>query len=121
MATTVQPKCATEVPRAERIAQLNDQLRINGSGGQVIITRGVHALTGADVSGLLKALAGFDEFDADSDPHGERDFGVFDFGGSELMWKIDYYSDADLRFGSDDPSNPDVTQRVLTILLAEEY
>lgn len=121
MATTAQAKHADGLPRAERIAQLNDELRTRGAGGQVMITRGVHALTGADVSGLLKALAAFDEFDADSDPHGERDFGVFDFAGSELMWKIDYYSDADLRFGSNDPSNPDVTQRVLTILLAEEY
>jgi hypothetical protein len=121
MATTAQSKCTDELPRAERIAQLNDQLRTKGTGGQIMITRGVHALTGADVSRLLKALASFDEFDADSDPHGERDFGVFDFAGAELMWKVDYYSDEELRFGSNDPSNPDLTQRVLTVFLAEEY
>ena len=121
MATTAQPNCVHQLPRAERIARLNDELRTKGIGGQILITRGVHALTGADVSELLKAIAGFSDFDADSDPHGERDFGMFDFRGAELMWKIDYYSDADLRFGSDDPANPDATQRVLTILLAEEY
>ena len=121
MATTTQAKCAHHIPRAERIARLNDQLRTKGLGGQIMITRGVHALTGADVSELLKVLAAFNEFDADSDPHGERDFGVFDFHGAELMWKVDYYSDADLRFGSDDPANADATQRVLTVLLAEEY
>jgi hypothetical protein len=109
------------MPRAERIARLNDDLRTKGVGGRILITRGVHALTGADVSDLLKSLAAFDDFDADSDPHGERDFGVFDFRGAELMWKIDYYSDTELRFGSNDPSNPDVTQRVLTVLLTEEY
>lgn len=120
MATTKQSwDCA--IPRAERIAKLNDELRTKGIGGQILITRGVHALTGSNFSDLLKALAAFNDFDADSDPHGERDFGLFDFEGAEVMWKIDYYSDEDLRFGSDDPADPDLTQRVLTVLFAEEY
>ena len=121
MATTAERNCTHNVPRAERIARLNDELRTKGTGGQILITRSVYALTGPDVTELLKALAAFDEFDADSDPHGERDFGIFDFHGAEVMWKIDYYSDADLRLASDDPANPDLTYRVLTLLLAEEY
>ena len=121
MASTIEHDCVQAVPRAERIAQLNDELRVKGHGGQIVITRGVHELTGADVSSLLEALAAFDEFDADGDPHGERDFGVFDFRGRELMFKIDYYSDAEFRWGSNDPANPGATHRVLTVLLAEEY
>ena len=120
MASTIELNCVQAVPRAERIARLNDELRIKGKGGQIVITRGVHELTGADVSGLLKALAAFREFDADSDPHGERDFGVFDFADSEVMFKIDYYSDTELRWGSNDPADPEVTHRVLTVLLPEE-
>lgn len=121
MTSIAQSNCVEELPRAERIARLNDQLRTRSIGGRMVMTRGVHALTGADVSELLNALASFSDFDADSDPHGERDFGLFDFAGAELLWKIDYYSDGELRFGSDDPADPFVTQRVLTIMLAEEY
>lgn len=121
MATHTQAKCEHEIPRAERIARLNDRLRKTGVYGKILLTGGARALTGDDVSELLKVIAAYSDFDADNDPHGERDFGAFDFRGAELMWKIDYYSDAEFRFGSDDPANPDVTQRVLTVLLAEEY
>lgn len=120
MTSTAQSNCARELPRAERIAQLNDQLRINGKGGRIVMTKGVQALTRGDAAELLRALGAFDDFDADSDPHGERDFGLIDFDGAELLFKIDYYS-PDLLFGSNDPADPTVTQRVLTILLAEEY
>lgn len=121
MATNIDQNCAHGIPRAEQIARLNDELRKHGRGGQIVITRGVHSLVGSDVSGLLLCLANFAEFGPDSDPHGERDFGAFDFRERELLWKIDYYSDAEYRFGSDDPSDPDATHRVLTVLLAEEY
>lgn len=120
MHTTGQKSCVNERPRAERIAQLNDTLRKTGTGGQIVVTRGVHALSGFDPAELMSALAAYDDFDALNDPHGERDFGAFDQFGAELLWKIDYY-DIELRFGSDDPADPSATQRVLTVLLVEEY
>jgi hypothetical protein len=121
MATTHDSTCVQDIPRAERIARLNDALRTRGAGGQVVITRGVYALTGPDVTELIRLIAAYDDFDADNDPHGERDFGMVDFREREVMWKVDYYDIADLLFGSNDPANPDVTRRVLTIMLAEEY
>ena len=36
------------------------------------------------------------------------------------MFKIDYY-DKSLEFGSPDPADPIVTERIITIMLAEEY
>ena len=84
------------------------------------MTTGVKALLEGDVTPLLKALADYDSFDEDNDPHGERDFGDLDYAGAELLWKIDYY-DTQLKYGSPDPANSDVTRRVLTIMLAEEY
>lgn len=111
--------CA-QLPRAEAIAQLNDQLRRHGKGGSVMVTRGVQFLQGFCPLALHAALAHYDGFDADNDPHGERDFGDITLFGADLLWKIDYYDKA-LQYGSDDPANPDVTHRVLTIMLASEY
>jgi hypothetical protein len=109
-----------QVPRAEQIARLNDGLRRTGQGGRIVITRGVQQLPDLGLKELLASLASYGEFDADNDPHGERDFGLIDHAGRELLWKIDYY-DETLTWGSNDPADPAITTRVLTILLAEEY
>jgi len=111
--------CA-QLPRAEAIAQLNDQLRRHGRGGSIMITRGVGLLQGFCPLALHAALAHYEGFDSDNDPHGERDFGDLTLFGADLLWKIDYYDKA-LQYGSDDPANPAVTHRVLTIMLASEY
>jgi uncharacterized protein DUF3768 len=37
-----------------------------------------------------------------------------------VFWKIEYY-DKDLQFRSPDPADPAVTERIITIMLAEEY
>jgi hypothetical protein len=109
-----------QLPRAEAIARLNDKLRKEAKGGLITVTSGVQGLPGFDAMALLLALATYDQFDADNDPHGERDFGDLDLFGTELLWKIDYY-DADMDYGSPDPADPAVTKRVLTVMLASEY
>jgi hypothetical protein len=45
---------------------------------------------------------------------------VLTIDGRRIIFKIDYY-DRDLQFHSPDASDPAVTERVLTIMLAEEY
>ena len=108
------------VPRAEFIARLNDALRKRGVGGTIMVTRGVLAVTGSNMPELAEALAAYDAFDVNNDPHGERDFGDLTLWGQDMFWKIDYF-DADLRYGSDDPADGDKTRRVLTVMLTSEW
>ena len=50
----------------------------------------------------------------------EHDFGSFDVDGHTIFFKIDYLDKA-LASHSPDPANSSVTERVITIMLAEEY
>ena len=103
------------LPRAEVIAQLNDHLRKTLEGGTIVITRNVRSLEGFNALKLTTALADYDRFDADNDPHGERDMGDFALFNTDLYFKIDYY-DPDLKFGSNDPADASITHRVITIM-----
>jgi hypothetical protein len=111
----------TSISSADRIRDLNDAMRRTGpSSGRWVSTQGVYAKGLEFMILATSAVQSFAAFDPDNDPHGEHDFGAFDLAGLRLFWKIDYY-DRDLRYGSDDPSDPAVTVRVLTIMLASEY
>jgi hypothetical protein len=104
----------------EAIRTLNDALRTTFEGGRVLVTQGVRALPLEINAAALQAVQAFDTFTPENDPYGEHDFGSFELQGARIMWKIDYY-DPSLTGGSEDPADPEVTTRVLTIMLAEEY
>ena len=106
--------------KSATIAKLNDQLRSTLQGGQIMITAGVNALPDRTKANILSAVRHFNDFTEDNDPHGEHDFGAFEVDGNKCFWKIDYYNKT-MDAGSEDPANPSVTTRVLTIMLAEEY
>jgi Protein of unknown function (DUF3768) len=55
-----------------------------------------------------------------NDLYEEHDFGSFEIDGHKLFFKIDYY-DKSRSYHSPDSSDPSVTERVITIMLAEEY
>ena len=103
-----------------RIREMNDVFRKTFEGGRIVMTIGVSALEANVKRQVLDKVRAFDEFTKDNDPHGEHDFGSFLIAGDRFFWKIDYY-DAAMVAGSEDPSDPAQTTRVLTIMLAEEY
>jgi hypothetical protein len=106
--------------KTTRIRELNDAFRSTFSGGKVMMTAGVNELPDMVKAAALQKAATFDDFNADNDPHGEHDFGAFELCGRKFFWKIDYLDRA-MEYGSEDPSDPAKTTRVMTVMLASEY
>ena len=98
-----------------KIAALNDEHRRSMTG--CTVTRGITALA-PFMNEIFVKVRDFSEFTVDNDPYGEHDFGSFEAYSHKLFWKIDYY-DENLEKWCD-PLSP-VCNRVLTIMLAEEY
>lgn len=69
---------------------------------------------------MAQAIAAFDTFEADNDPHQERDFAALEIEGTKVFFKFDYYN-LTLDGGSEDPADPAQTMRVLTVMLPSEY
>ena len=104
----------------ERIGALNDELRRNLPNGHAVITAGVAALGAEAVARIVKTVSVYDDFCHANDPYEEHDFGALEVDGQVIFFKIDYFDKA-LTYHSPDPSNLSVTERVITIMLAEEY
>ena len=107
-------------PTTERIRALNDELRRNLPSGHAVMTAGVAALGPDAVARIVKTITVYDDFCQANDPYQEHDFGSFDADGHTVFFKIDYYDKA-LTAHSPDACDPSVTERVITIMLAEEY
>lgn len=102
------------------IALQNDNFRKHLSQGTLVLTQGIRSNTKEDLKEIITKVRTFDTFDENNDPYNEHDFGAFDYKGKRIFWKIDYY-DQEFLYLSPDVSNPIVTNRVLTIMYAEEY
>lgn len=112
----------TTPQQTDRIRALNDDLRqsISRGRGHAVMTTGVAALGPDAVARIIKTIEVYDDFCHANDPHEEHDFGAFEADGQTIFFKIDYY-DPTMAMHSADPANPAVTERVITIMLAEEY
>ena len=106
--------------RSKRIQALNDDLRIRNRGGRLMTTRAVAALPIAHQIAAVDAMRTFQDFNPANDPYGEHDGARFVAEGYEFFFKIDYFN-LDLTAGSEDPSDPSITARILTLMLMEEY
>jgi len=107
--------------QSAKVAELNDLLRTTFLTGKVVFAQGVRALPETVRDDVLSQVREFAAFTEDNDPYGEHDFGAIEHDDAgRVFWKIDYY-DRDYLCHSPDPTDPKVTRRVLTIMLAEEY
>ena len=122
MESHVQKNCTLSADelQAKAIRELNDELRCHQRGGKLYMTRGITVLGVGTLPLIVAAVAAFNTFSPDNDPHDEHDFGSLTIGTEKVFWKIDYY-DRSMEFGSSNPADPAVTTRVLTIFLASEY
>jgi hypothetical protein len=101
-----------------KVRALNDAFRQRLHGGRVVTTASL--AEHPHLSTILNLVHYYSAFSEDNDPYGEHDFGDLVFEGEKIFWKIDYY-DKSLSQGSEDPSDPVLTTRVLTIMRATEY
>lgn len=109
---------------AMRIAALNDAFRArigDPRAGKFYVTDGVSSCGHAFVATAIAAVKAFADFTPDNDPYGEHDFGSIEVEGHKLFWKIDYFDRFDPDLASPDASDASVTERVLTIMQADEY
>jgi hypothetical protein len=113
-------KDASALSKTDRIRVLNDNFRSTFVGGPVLTTAGVAELPLITKARLFLAVQSFSNFTKDNNPHGEHDFGAIELEGETYFFKLDYY-DAEMRYGSENPADPSVTTRVLTIMRADEY
>lgn len=104
----------------DQIATMNDDLRRDLTLGTAVMTVGVAALGPEFIERVVRTVATYDKFDEGNNPNGERDLGCFELDGHRLLWKVDYF-DKSMTYHSPDPSDPTVTERVITLMLAEEY
>jgi hypothetical protein len=72
------------------------------------------------VQRLVQTIATFDDFCTVNDPRREHDFGEFEFDRTPVTFEIDCY-DKNPNFHTQDPADPAVTERMITLMLAEEY
>ena len=108
--------------RRRRIRALNNALRRGEPGphDRIVITSGIKELGLEAINAIVAAVANFTAFTPENDPHQEHDVGALECAGQRIFFKIDYY-DPELEGGSADPTDPEQTARVLTIMLACEY
>jgi hypothetical protein len=120
-----QPKLASADARLAAIARLNDRCRQGlDRTARIMVTRtcfGTFA-SGDGAMGIVvqaRLYAAVRRHVFTGTDAAERDRGNFEFEGTTVYFKIDYY-DVALEYGSEDPADASITRRVLTIMLRED-
>jgi hypothetical protein len=109
-----------------RIAQLNDRVRLGlDRNARIVMTATCLATLAGDDRRASEALAQAEVLAAirryafKPEDGSERARGEFVIAGHTVRFTIDYY-DRSLEWGSEDPADPLVTTRVMTIMLPSD-
>ena len=130
------PAAPGNTDRTAEIAALNDAARTGAlATSKTVFTRALaDILAGEDPDPgtrqlnlmmgqrSLRQLINETPIDPGNDPHGERDFGVVEFEGHKIFWKVDVYAnDGTLSWGSETPWDAQLSFRIVTIMLASDW
>ena len=102
------------------IATLNDKFRRSFINGEVLLSAGIAAMSSEDKANIISMVQNFNDFTPSNDVYGEHDFLSIDYKGNKIFAKIDYY-DLNNQYHSENPANPDITNRILTIMTVFEW
>lgn len=134
--TQVATAATADTDRTAEIAALNDAAR----AGSLVTSKTVFTRALADIlagddpdpgtrqlnlmigQSALRRLINETLIDPSNDPYGERDFGVVEYEGHKIFWKVDVYSnDATFAWGSEAPWDAQQSFRVVTVMLASDW
>jgi len=104
----------------ETIAALNDMLRQSQLTGQITLSKGVQSLNADMRKRILTGVKIYNAFAPQGDEQKERDFGAFSCDEHDIFWVIDCY-DENSHYLSDNPADLNRTNRVLRVMLVDEY
>jgi hypothetical protein len=102
------------------MSRLNDEFRSTFEDGRVFMTAAVNALSPEVRAAAIVAVQAHAVFAKEDDPYEDHDWARFELGGQSFVWTIDRYDETHT-YRSKDPCDPDVTTRVLTLMLAADY
>lgn len=114
----------SDMPESRKTAiirELNDKLRQNDVGGQIVVA-GALAQEDSDLIQRVREAVRIAEVVTgdDNDPYEQHDFGSVKVDNELYFWKIEYFNN-EMDAGSEDPSDASQTKRLLTIMCASDY
>lgn len=136
MTQVSQAAAAETVDRTSELAALNDAARAGTlATSRTVFTRALADMLAGDDDDAgtrqfnlmmgqraLRRLINETRIDPGNDPHGERDFGVIEFQGHKIFWKIDVYAnDGSFQWCSETPWDAAQSFRIVTIMLASDW
>lgn len=125
-----------EIDHTSEIAALNDAARAGSlTTSKTVFTRALaDILAGEDPDSgtrqinlmmgqrALRRLINETPIAPGNDPHEERDFGVVEYQGHKIFWKVDVYAnDGTFTWGSETPWDALQSFRIVTVMLASDW